>query len=63
MWAGLQEIEVSRGVCVDDFDNDGLLDVVVLNANSQPSLLRNETTTKNSLDSNPNGRYESNRDG
>lgn len=44
---GLQEIEVSRGVCVDDFDNDGLLDVVVLNANSQPSLLRNETTTQN----------------
>jgi hypothetical protein len=44
---GLQEVKVSRGVCVDDLDNDGLLDIVVLNSNSRPSLLRNESQKKN----------------
>lgn len=60
---GLQEIEVSRGVCVDDFDNDGLLDVVVLNANSQPSILRNETATQNHWIRIRTVGTESNRDG
>ncbi|MCU0712089.1 MAG: CRTAC1 family protein [Pirellula sp.] len=44
---GLQEVKVSRGVCVDDLDNDGLLDVVVLNSNSQPTILKNDSTKQN----------------
>ncbi len=39
---GLQVVESSRGVGVDDLDNDGDLDVVVLNSNASPSILRNE---------------------
>ncbi|MCU0720007.1 MAG: CRTAC1 family protein [Pirellula sp.] len=61
--SGLQEIKVSRGVCVDDLDNDGLLDVVVLNSNSQPSLLRNESQNQNHwIQIRPIG-TSSNRDG
>jgi enediyne biosynthesis protein E4 len=60
---GLAVVESSRGAAFDDLDNDGRLDVVVLNANSRPTVLRNES---------PGGRHwlrvrlrgtSSNRDG
>lgn len=40
---GLQSIakRVGRGVAVDDLDNDGDLDVVVLNSRDRPTILRN----------------------
>jgi len=40
---GLQVVESSRGAGFDDLDNDGDIDVVVLNANAAPTLLRNES--------------------
>ena len=33
---------VSRGSCIGDFDDDGDLDVFVINLNDRPSLLRND---------------------
>ncbi len=41
--AGLQIVESSRGAAFEDFDNDGDIDVVVLNTNARPSVLRNDT--------------------
>lgn len=41
--SGMQIVESSRGAAFEDFDNDGDIDVVVLNWNSRPSILRNET--------------------
>ncbi len=41
--------QVSRGVAVDDIDNDGDCDVVVLNLNDHPQLLRNTTQQKNNF--------------
>ncbi|XZE19660.1 CRTAC1 family protein [Pirellulaceae bacterium SH449] len=43
---GMQVVEVSRGVCVDDLDNDGKLDIVILNFNSRPTLLRNDSSNE-----------------
>jgi hypothetical protein len=43
---GMEVVEVSRGVCVDDLDNDGKLDIVILNFNSRPTLLRNESNNE-----------------
>lgn len=40
----VQERRVSRGACVDDFDNDGAIDVVTLNLNDQPQVLRNQSS-------------------
>ena len=37
----------SRGTAFGDFDNDGDVDVVVINMNEPPSLLRNDCKTKN----------------
>ena len=37
----------SRGAAFDDLDNDGDIDVVVLNARSKPSILQNESTSTN----------------
>jgi hypothetical protein len=37
----------SRGAAFGDFDNDGDLDIVVLNRNEPPSLLRNDLTGDN----------------
>jgi len=37
----------SRGAAFDDLDNDGDLDVVVLNARREPTLLRNDSPTQN----------------
>ena len=36
-----------RGVAFDDLDNDGRIDVVILNSNDKPTILRNETVTGN----------------
>ncbi len=37
--------KVSRGLAVDDLDGDGLSDIVVLDLNSTPQVLRNTTAT------------------
>jgi hypothetical protein len=37
----------SRGAAFDDLDNDGRIDVVVLNSRTAPSILRNESVTDN----------------
>jgi hypothetical protein len=42
---GLDPIECSKGTAFDDLDNDGDIDAVVLNANAQPTLLRNQSET------------------
>jgi len=36
-----------RGVAFDDLDNDGRIDVVILNSNDKPTILRNESATGN----------------
>ncbi len=40
---GLLPVESSRGIVIEDFDNDGRPDVVVLNSRSKPTAIRNET--------------------
>jgi hypothetical protein len=60
---GMDVLLVSRGAGFDDLDNDGDTDVVVLNARTEPTILRN--------DSNPKGHWlqvrlqgiKTNRDG
>ena len=42
MGSGISERFSSRGAAFGDFDNDGDLDVLVLNMNDLPSLLRND---------------------
>jgi hypothetical protein len=37
----------SRGAGFDDLDNDGDIDVVILNSRSEPTILRNDTDTDN----------------
>jgi hypothetical protein len=37
----------SRGIGLDDLDNDGDIDVVVLNSRREPTLLRNDSTSQN----------------
>ena len=41
---GLAAEHSSRGAAFGDYDNDGDIDVLVVNMNEPPSLLRNETT-------------------
>ncbi|MGA2255220.1 MAG: CRTAC1 family protein [Thermoguttaceae bacterium] len=36
-----------RGVAFEDLDNDGRIDVVILNSNDKPTILRNESVTGN----------------
>jgi enediyne biosynthesis protein E4 len=43
---GLAPVESSKGVAFDDLDNDGDVDVVILNANSKPTILRNDSKSK-----------------
>ncbi len=44
---GLKEVESSRGIGLDDLDNDGELEVVILNSHAPPQLLRNDSVTGN----------------
>jgi len=41
---GVAAVHTSRGCAFGDFDNDGDVDVVVVNLNEAPSLLRNDVT-------------------
>lgn len=40
---GLAVVDSSRGAGFDDLDNDGRVDGVILNTNSQPTILRNDS--------------------
>ncbi len=42
---GMQVVESSRGAAFGDLDNDGRIDVVVLNSRSAPTILRNDTAS------------------
>jgi hypothetical protein len=44
---GLAEAHSSRGVAFGDFDNDGDMDILVINLNEPPSLLRNDVSGAN----------------
>ena len=44
---GLDASHCSRGCAFGDFDNDGDLDILVVNLNEPPSLLRNDVTGAN----------------
>jgi hypothetical protein len=44
---GLQVKLSSRGAAFDDLDNDGDIDVVILNSRREPTLLRNDTPRGN----------------
>jgi hypothetical protein len=44
---GIAARHSSRGCAFGDFDNDGDVDVVIMNMNEPPSLLRNDTRTGN----------------
>lgn len=41
---GVIELHVSRGCAFGDFDNDGDIDILIMNQNEPPSLLRNDVT-------------------
>jgi hypothetical protein len=45
--SGISEQHVSRGCAFGDFDNDGDLDVIIMNQNEPPSLLRNDSPAAN----------------
>jgi enediyne biosynthesis protein E4 len=44
---GIAALHASRGCAFGDFDNDGDIDVLIMNLNEPPSLLRNDVTGKN----------------
>ena len=44
---GVAAVHCSRGCAFGDFDNDGDVDVLVVNLNAPPSLLRNDVTGSN----------------
>jgi enediyne biosynthesis protein E4 len=44
---GMRAKLVARGIAFDDLDNDGRVDVVILNSRRPPTLLRNESQTGN----------------
>src|SRR5450759_2653307 len=44
---GIAESHCSRGVAFGDFDNDGDIDILVVNLNEPPSLLRNDVSGTN----------------
>jgi hypothetical protein len=44
---GIAAAHASRGCALGDFDNDGDLDVLIVNLNEPPSLLRNDVTGGN----------------
>lgn len=41
--AAAEPIESSRGAAFDDLDNDGLIDIVVVNADTAPSFIENQS--------------------
>lgn len=41
--SGLLPVQASKGAGFDDLDNDGDVDAVILNANSHPTILRNDS--------------------
>jgi len=43
----IAEIHSSRGVAFGDFDNDGDIDILIMNMNEPPSLLRNDLSGGN----------------
>jgi enediyne biosynthesis protein E4 len=47
MGPGITERYSSRGCALGDYDNDGDIDILVLNMNDLPSLLRNDGGNKN----------------
>jgi enediyne biosynthesis protein E4 len=46
---GISELQSSRGSAVGDFDNDGSLEVLIVNMGARPSLLRNSGPKKHWL--------------
>jgi len=44
---GLKVMASGRGVAFEDLDNDGRMDVVILNSRGAPTILRNESQTGN----------------
>jgi hypothetical protein len=44
---GISEAHSSRGVAFGDFDNDGDIDILIVNQNEPPSLLRNDLSGDN----------------
>jgi hypothetical protein len=44
---GLKTLCVARGVALEDFDNDGRIDVVISNSRRPPLILRNESENQN----------------
>lgn len=44
---GVEALHSSRGCAFGDFDNDGDLDILIVNQNEPPSLLRNDLTGDN----------------
>src|SRR5262249_16931 len=42
---GISDAHASRGCAFGDFDNDGDVDVLVMNMNEPPSLLRNDVSS------------------
>src|SRR5262249_19192930 len=42
--SAMKELHSSRGAAFGDFDNDGDIDVLIMNINEPPSLLRNDTS-------------------
>src|SRR6476659_4172297 len=44
---GVQEKKSSRGAAFGDFDNDGAVDVLIMNMGEPPSLLRNDLRSAN----------------
>src|SRR5437764_1757268 len=43
----MAELPAARGVAFRDFDNDGDIDILIVNMNEPPSLLRNDTSGEN----------------
>jgi hypothetical protein len=43
----MAEVHASRGVAFGDFDNDGDIDILIMNINEPPSLLRNDVSGNN----------------
>jgi hypothetical protein len=44
---GVAAVHCSRGCAFGDFDNDGDLDILIMNVNDPPSLLRNDAPAQN----------------